>query len=444
MDFKELYELVYNAGIVGAGGAGFPTHKKLSEKVTQIVVNAAECEPLMMADHHILAHHFKAIAETLFVLKDALGAEEVLIGIKGKNVGLLDKKVLKSLEGTPVKIVEIPDVYPAGDEVVLVYETTGKIVPEGAIPLAVGVMVINAETVYNIHSAMVRDENVTQKYVLVGGDVEKDIIVRAPIGMKISEFLAECGCSDLDGKAVIDGGPMMGRLVNPDKDVITKTTKGILVFPETHSVIQRKRAPMSITLKRASAACCGCHMCTDMCPRYLLGHNIRVDRVLRAASHSEVTNVSAFTDTALCCGCGVCTVIACQQMLDPQKISMAVKGELSRQGFKRTDNIAPEKVRKEREGRLVPSSVLIDRLGIRRFVKDRAERKNIKFNPKTVYIPLKQHVGKPAEPKVKVGAKVKIGDVIAETEKTALGAVIHASIAGTVREITDKFIVIER
>jgi len=444
MDFKQLYELVYNAGIVGAGGAGFPTHKKLSEKVTQIVVNAAECEPLMMADHHILAHHFKAIAETLFVLKDALGAEEVLIGIKGKNVGLLDKKVLKSLEGTPVKIVEIPDVYPAGDEVVLVYETTGKIVPEGAIPLAVGVMVINAETVYNIHSAMVRNENVTQKYVLVGGDVEKDIIVRAPIGMKISEFLAECGCTDLDGKAVIDGGPMMGRLVNPDKDVITKTTKGILVFPETHSVIQRKRAPMSVTLKRASAACCGCHMCTDMCPRYLLGHNIRVDRVLRAASHSEVTNVSAFTDTALCCGCGVCTVIACQQMLDPQKISMAVKGELSRQGFKRTDNIAPENVREEREGRLVPSSVLIDRLGIRRFVKERAERKNIKFNPKTVYIPLKQHVGKPADPKVKVGSKVKVGDVIAETEKTALGAVIHASIAGTVREITDKFIVIER
>ena len=444
MDFEQLYELVYDAGIVGAGGAGFPTHKKLSPEVTQIVVNAAECEPLMMADHHILAHHFKAIAETLFVLKDALGAKEVLIGIKGKNVGLLDKKVLKSLEGTDIKIVEIPDVYPAGDEVVLVYETTGKIVPEGAIPLAVGVMVINAETVYNIHSAMVRNEKVTQKYVLVGGDVERDIIVRAPIGMKIAEFLKECGYTGLEGKAVIDGGPMMGRLVDPETDVITKTTKGILVFPETHSVIQRKRAPMSITLKRAAAACCGCHMCTDMCPRFLLGHNIHVDRVLRAASHSEVKNVAAFTETALCCGCGVCTVIACQQMLDPQKISMAVKGELSRQGFRRTDNKAPENVRADREGRLVPSSVLIDRLGIRRFVKDGAERVNIKIEPKTVKIPLSQHVGKPAEPKVKTGDRVKVGDVIAETDRAALGAVIHASIAGTVREITGKFIVIER
>lgn len=444
MDFEQLYRLVYDAGIVGAGGAGFPTHKKLSDKVTQIVVNAAECEPLMMADHHILAHHFKAIAEALLIIKDALGAKEVLIGIKGKNIGLLDKKVLKSLEGTNIKIAEIPDVYPAGDEVVLVYETTGKIVPEGAIPLAVGVMVINAETVYNIHSALVRDEKVTQKYVLVGGDVEKDIIVRAPIGMRIADFLAECGYNDLKDKAVIDGGPMMGRLVNPEKDVITKTTKGILVFPETHSVIQRKRAPMSITLKRASAACCGCHMCTDMCPRYLMGYNLHVDRALRAASHGEVQNVAAFTDTALCCGCGVCTVIACQQMLDPQKISMSVKGELARQGFRRQNNETPKKVREERAGRLVPSSVLVDRLGIRRFVKDNVERKNIKFNPQKVYIPLLQHVGAAATPTVKVGDSVKVGDVIAETDKSKLGAVIHASIKGKVKDITDRFIVIER
>ena len=444
MDFNQLYQLVYEAGIVGAGGAGFPTHKKLSDKVTQIVVNAAECEPLMMADHHILAHHFKAIAETLLVLKDALGAKEVLIGIKGKNIGLLDKKVLKSLEGTDIKIAEIPDVYPAGDEVVLVYETTGKIVPEGAIPLAVGVMVINAETVYNIHSALVRNEKVTQKYVLVGGDVENDIIVRAPIGMKIADFLGECGYSDLKGKAVIDGGPMMGKLTNPKTDVITKTTKGILVFPEAHQVIQRKRAHTGITLKRASAACCGCHMCTDMCPRYLMGYNLHVDKTLRAASHSEVKNIAAFTDTALCCGCGVCTVIACQQMLDPQKISMSVKGELARQGFRRQNNKAPEKVREERQGRLVPSSVLIDRLGIRRFVKDNVERRNIKFNPKTVYVPLLQHVGKAAQPKVTTGDKVKTGDIIAETDKSQLGAVIHASINGTVKEITDRFIVIER
>lgn len=444
MKFNELQDIIYNAGIVGAGGAGFPTHKKLAKEVEQIVVNAAECEPLMMVDHHILAYHFRAIVKTLFVLKDVLGAKEVLIGIKGKNIKLLDKDVLDEIEGSAVKIAEIPDIYPAGDEVVLVYEATGKIVPEGAIPLAAGVMVINVETVYNIYNKLEKDENVTQKYVLVGGDVPRDIVVKAPIGMKISEFLAKCGYENLDDKAVIEGGPMMGKLVDADTDVIKKTTKGILILPKTHTVVQRKLAPNSITLKRASAACCGCHMCTDMCPRYLMGYDIHVHKTLRAASHGEVQNVSAFTEATLCSGCGICTAVACQQMLDPQKISMSVKAELAKQGFRRSENKAPQEVRKERSGRLVPSEVLIDRLGIRRFVKEEIKRENIKFNPKRVYIPLSQHVGKPATATVSVGDKVKIGDVIAKTTLTALGTTIHASINGKVTEVTDKRVVIER
>ncbi len=444
MELERLQEIVFNAGIVGAGGAGFPTHKKFSKDVKQIVVNAAECEPLMMVDHHVLGMHFAAVVETLKLLTEVMGADETIIGIKGKNMHLLDKKICDSLAGTKIKIHEIPDIYPAGDEVVLVYETTGKIIPEGSIPIMVGVMVINAETVYNIHNALKRDAKITTKYVSIGGDVERDIIVKAPIGMKISELLSACGYTDLEGKAVINGGPMMGKLVDIETDVVTKTTKGVLVFPETHSVIQRRRMPMSMTLKRASAACCNCHMCSDMCPRYLLGYNIRVDKTLRAASHSEVTDAESFLQAALCCGCGVCTVIGCQQMLNPQAISMAVKGELAKQGFRRQNNIAPKEVRKERAGRLLPSSVLIDRLGIRKYVKADVTRENIKFNPKTVYIPLSQHVGKPATATVKAGDSVKVGDMIAQTEAGALGTTMHASISGKVKEVTDRFVVIER
>ncbi|MBO5060939.1 MAG: SLBB domain-containing protein [Clostridia bacterium] len=444
MEFEKLQEVVYDAGIVGAGGAGFPTHKKFSKDVKQIVVNAAECEPLMMVDHHILAKHFGAMVETLKILIEVMGAEEAIIGIKGKNLHLLDKKVCDAISGTNIKICEIPDIYPAGDEVVLVYETTGKIIPEGSIPVMVGVMVINAETVYNIHNAIKKGEKITTKYVSIGGDVEKDIIVRAPIGMKISELLSACGYTNLEGKAVINGGPMMGKLVDMETDVVTKTTKGVLIFPETHSIIQRRKMPMSMTLKRASSACCNCHMCSDMCPRYLLGYNLRVDKTLRAASHSEVKNVESFTQSALCCGCGICTVIACQQMLNPQAISMEIKGELGKQGFRRQNNASPAEVRKEREGRLIPSSVLIDRLGIRKYVKAEVKRENVKLEPKTVYIPFSQHVGKPASATVKVGDKVKVGDVVARTEQTALGTTMHASISGRVKEITDRFVIIER
>ena len=444
MNLAELQKIVYDAGIVGAGGAGFPTHRKFSESVKQIVVNAAECEPLMMVDHHILEHHLQALVDTLNLLIDTLGADEAIIGIKGKNMHLLDKKIVASLKGTRVSIHEIPDIYPAGDEVVLTYETTGKIIPEGAIPVMVGVMVINVETVYNIHRMVKRNEPVTDKYITIGGDVEKDITVKAPIGIKIKELLETAGYGNLDGKAVINGGPMMGKLVDIENDVVTKTTKGLLIFPVTHSIIQRKKMPMSMTLKRASAACCNCTMCSDLCPRQLLGYDIHVHKTLRAASHSEVMNTESFLQSALCCGCGVCTVIACQQMLDPQAISMEVKGELGKQGLRRQNNKAPEKVRPERAGRLVSSQTLIDKLGIRKYVKTSVTRDNMKFSPKTVYIELKQHVGKPASATVKAGDKVKIGDVVAATAYEDLGTTMHASINGTVKAVTDRFVIIER
>ena len=444
MTFEELQKIVYDAGIVGAGGAGFPTHRKFSDKVKQIIVNAAECEPLMMVDHHLLEHHLQALVDTLNILIDTMGADEAIIGIKGKNMHLLDEKIVASLEGTRVHIKEIPDIYPAGDEVVLTYETTGKIIPEGAIPVMVGVMVINVETVYNIHCAITKGQPVVQKYITIGGDTKEDITIKAPVGMKIKELLEAAGYGDLEGKEVINGGPMMGKLVDIENDVVTKTTKGLLIFPVTHSIIQRKKRPMSMTLKRASAACCNCTMCSDMCPRNLLGYDLQVHKTVRAASHSEVTDAESFLQSALCCGCGVCTVIGCQQMLDPQAISMEVKGQLGRQGLRRQNNKAPEKVREERASRLVSSSVLIDRLGIRKYVKSKVERKYMDFEPNAVYIELKQHVGKPASATVKVGDKVKVGDVVAQTAYEDLGTTMHASIDGTIKSVTDRFVIIER
>ena len=443
MTLKELQEIVFNAGIVGAGGAGFPTHKKLCTGVKQIIVNAAECEPLMMVDHHIFKKHFKSVIDTLNVLIDVLGAEEAIFGIKGKNMNLLDPKILKGLKGTRVSVKEIPDIYPAGDEVVLVYETTKKIIPEGKLPISVGVIVINTETLYNIRRALDTGESVCEKYVTIAGDVKEDITIKVPVGMKIKELFEEIGYSDMSGKAIINGGPMMGKLVDYENDVVTKTTKGLLVFPEYHSIIQRKRMNLNTMLKQASAACCYCTMCTDVCPRYLLGYSIEVHKILRAASHKEVTNADAFLQSTLCCGCGVCTVIGCQQMLNPQEISMNAKAILAKNGYRREESIAPKEPRKEREGRLVPSETLIDRLGIRKYVKDKVERVYMDFYPETVYIPLQQHVGAPATPVVNKGDSVKKGQMIAKTDEKLLGTTIHSSIEGVVEQINGKEIVIK-
>ena len=442
MNLVELQKIVYDAGIVGAGGAGFPTHRKFSENVEQIVVNAAECEPLMMVDHYILEYHFGELVDSLNLLCDVMNAKEAIIGIKGKNIHLLDSGIVKSLKGTRVKIKEIPDIYPAGDEVVLTYETTGKIIPEGAIPVMVGVMVINVETVFNIYKAVNKSEPVIDKYITIGGDVPRDITVKAPVGMKISELLSSVGYGDLTGKAVVNGGPMMGKLVNLETDVVTKTTKGLLVFPQTHSIVQRMKMPVNTAIKRASAACCNCSMCTDMCPRYLLGYNLEVHKTVRVASHGEVQNTEAFLQNALCCGCGICSVIACQQELFPSKLSMEIKDALGKYGLRRQNNVQPDSVREVRTSRLISSNKLIDRLGIRRYVKDKVEKLDAVFSPNTVYIELKQHVGKPASAAVKVGDKVSRGQQVAFTDYDDLGTCMHSSIDGIVKEVTDRFVVI--
>ena len=442
MNLEELQKIVYEAGIVGAGGAGFPTHRKFSESVEQIVVNAAECEPLMMVDHHLLECHLQELIDTLNLLCDVMDAKEAIIGIKGKNIHLLDSRIVASLKRTRIKIKEIPDIYPAGDEVVLTYETTGKIIPEGAIPVMVGVMVINVETVYNIYKAVNKAEPVINKYITIGGDVPEDITVVAPVGMKIIDLLKAVGYGNLKDKEVINGGPMMGKLVDLETDVVTKTTKGLLVFPKTHGIIQRIKMPVNIALKRSSAACCGCTMCSDLCPRYLLGYNLQVHKTVRAAGHGEVSDTEAFLQNSLCCGCGVCSVIACQQNILPSKVSMEIKASLGKHGLKRQNNIKPEHVRPERASRLVSSNKLIDRLGIRRYVKDKVEKLDTVFDPNTVYIALSQHVGKPASATVRPGDRVSKGQIVASVDYNDLGTCMHASIDGTVQEVTDRFVVI--
>ena len=442
MTLEELQKIVYDAGIVGAGGAGFPTHRKFSDKVKQIVVNAAECEPLMMVDHHILEKHLQALVDTLNLLIEVMGADEAIIGIKGKNMHLLDTKILASLEGTKVSVKTIPDIYPAGDEVVLTYETTGKIIPEGSIPVMVGVMVINVETVYNIYKAVNKGEPVIYKYITIGGDVPNDVTIKAPVGMRIADVLYAAGYTGFENKAVVNGGPMMGKLVDLENDAVTKTTKGLLIFPKTHSIVQRKIMSMDRTLKRASAACCNCTMCSDMCPRQLLGYDLHVHKTVRAASHAEITDTESFLQTALCCGCGICSVIACQQGLDPQAISMTIKGSLGKHGLRRQNNKAPEKVLAVRSSRLVSSQTLIDRLGIRKYVKAQVPKSDMTFDPSTIYVELKQHVGKPATATVKPGDKVTVGQVVAQTAYEDLGTTMHSSINGVVKAVTDRFVVI--
>ena len=440
MTFFELQELVFNAGIVGAGGAGFPTHKKLSNKVQTIIVNAAECEPLLQVDYFLMKKYYKKIIQTLDVLVNILGADKGYIAYKkNKLERSVFEKVLGETSGN-IEIKEIPDIYPAGDEIILTYEVTGKIIPEGNIPLSVGVVVLNVETLFNISNAM-EGKAVTHKYVTVTGEIDHPVTVCVPVGTPVKQLLQELGIQHFEGFDVISGGPLMGNICDIENEFISKLTKGIVILPSNHSLIQKKKIKASNAYKRASSACCQCSACTDMCPRYLIGYSIEVHKTVRTVVNDITGTVQPYLNTLSCSGCGVCDYYACTQDIHPRAICLEVKKQVQMAGLNRAPGNAPEQVRNERKWRMIPSKRIIERCALSKY-----DRKGIfkeePFESRLVVISLKQHVGQPAVPVVKPGDKVCKGQLIGKADIKQISANIHASIDGTVLEVSTDSITI--
>ena len=274
MDMKELSVLMQQNGIVGAGGAGFPTYAKLNENADTIILNCAECEPLLRLHRQLLEKYAQEIVDTFHLIGEAVGAKEVIIGIKKAYTRTIE--ALNAVIGVypEVRLGLLDEVYPAGDEVVLIYEVTGKVVRPGGLPIECGVAVFNVETVYNVYRAMNQQTPVMDKLVSVVAEVEHPMTVRVPIGTSIEETVRLAGGVTTPNPVYFIGGPMMG-FIGSGSQPVTKTTNAVLVLPESHYIIQRKRQKVSIDLKRAAACCCQCSMCTDLCPRNRLGHPIQ-------------------------------------------------------------------------------------------------------------------------------------------------------------------------
>ena len=207
-----IIEQVKASGIIGAGGAGFPTHVKLNSKADYILLNGAECEPLLRVDQQLMAMYPEKIITGLYLAGQQVEAKHAIIGIKVKHQDVIEilRNKIKELElAAQVSVKELPDIYPAGDEQVLVYELTGRVVPETGIPIAVGCVVINTETALNIFHAT-QGEPVVDKYVTIAGEVPEPVTVKVPVGTPLRDVIALSGIKSLAGYAVIDGGPMMG------------------------------------------------------------------------------------------------------------------------------------------------------------------------------------------------------------------------------------------
>lgn len=436
-----LVDAVRDAGVVGAGGAGFPTHVKLNAKADTVVVNGAECEPLLRVDQQLMACKPEILLKALQMVVDAVGAGRGVIALKEKYHTA--QKAFESLlpRYPALSLYPLGNFYPAGDEQVTVYEVTGRIVPEGGIPLNVGVVVTNVETLLNIYEAATAQKPVTETYVTVTGAVHTPRTMKLPVGITVGQALELAGGPTCAEYSVVNGGPMMGALASPE-DPITKTTKGLIVLPAGHPLPAALEKDLKRTLREAGTACMQCSLCTEVCPRSLLGHRLQPHILMRLAGYGSVCDdASTPMNAYLCCGCRLCEY-ACVMDLQPWKLNNSLKKTLGEKGLRNNLHAQPEKTAAFREYKQYPVGKLIKQLGLAPYDLPAPLNEAVPaFN--RVAIPLRQHVGAPAEPVVQVGDKVRKGDLIAEIPKDKLGANVHASIDGAVRAVGPGAIAIE-
>lgn len=441
MEIKELSHILRLSGIVGAGGAGFPTYAKLDKRAETIIMNCAECEPLLKLHRQLLEKKAYEIVRTFHMLAKCVGAREAIIGVKRTYTKTIAALMAVIGEYPEIRLGLLDEVYPAGDEVVLIYEVTGKVIRPGGLPIESGVAVFNVETVYNIYKAVEQGKPVDDKFISVVGEVKEPVTIRVPIGCTVEEVVQAAGGAVIDNPVYFIGGPMMGY-IDSETMPVTKTTNAVLVLPEEHMLVQRKRRKASIDLKRAAAACCQCTMCTDLCPRHLLGHPIEPHKFMRAATCKDIQNTDIFLNTMFCSSCGLCENYSCMQGLSPRSLISDYKSGLRAKGVKASENVEATSVDEARQFRKVPMERLMARLDLTRY-NNPAPLVEKELPIKRVKLLLSQHIGAPAVPNVKKGDVVERGQMLA-TPAEGLSVAVHASIDGKIIEVTEKYVIIEK
>ena len=299
IDSREAFiEAVKNAGIVGLGGAGFPTHFKLNAdpaKIEYLIINGAECEPYVTSDTLTMVDRVDDMEVAIEAIKKWLGVKNIIIGIennKKKAIEKMKELMTKISSGCTASVKVLPPVYPQGGEKVLIYHTTGRVVEAGKLPIDAGCIVINCTTLATIGAYLRTGMPLVEKCVTVdGGAVKEPKNLIVPIGVPMEKVFEECGGFTSDPAKVVYGGPMMGITVPDLTAPIMKTTNAILALTE-----KEIKAPKQ-------TECIRCGSCTNTCP-----FGINPAEIARAYAKKDIAALNALALSS-CMECGCCSFI---------------------------------------------------------------------------------------------------------------------------------------
>ena len=284
---EELLEFTKNSGLVGLGGAGFPTYVKYlkPEVINTILINAVECEPYITADYKLVMNDPKHLIDGAKIMKKMANAQHAYICIKKNHPDMIDI-VKQAAQGSDIEVKEVPNVYPMGWERVLVREVMKK--EYDKLPSEAGVIVNNAGTAIELARMMEYGEAIANKIVTVSGEaVKRPINVRVPVGMPVKEIFEQTGFNT-DSVRLMAGGPMMGKVIPNDMFVIDRAMNALTILPGTVD---------------DAIACLRCGSCSDHCPAGL--QPVRIANAVKEGNLEEMERRQAMS----CIECGLCTYV---------------------------------------------------------------------------------------------------------------------------------------
>ena len=292
---KQITDAIYDAGIVGLGGAAFPTHVKYipNEKkpLDTILINGCECEPYLTSDYRLMMEAPAPVITGALLAGRATGAKNIIIAVEDNKPKAVEV-LRQAAAGTDIKIAVLKTKYPQGSEKQLIMAVLKRVVPLGGLPLDVGVAVSNVGTAAAVARAVLRGKPLTHRIVSVtGAGIANPKNLLVPIGISYGELIKYCGGLKEDAARMISGGPMMGfAFANMDLPV-TKGTSGLTVLTQAE------------VLKSRETSCIRCGRCVDVCPM-----NLVPTKLALASRHNDVELAKRYKITA-CFECGSCAFI---------------------------------------------------------------------------------------------------------------------------------------